>query len=136
MEARASFFTQNYTNNIPEWKNDTLHQKSSQRLNPGKKNTTYHDEDSEKEAHTSWTGNLLEVVVTLSFTTVARSVNTITSFKWQEKNAGKGKNVGFFLKINLHNILVIIKKSPCIGQHILHRTIEWQKNAGEETKCG
>ena len=31
LEERASFFTHNYTNDIPEGKNDTLHQKSSQK---------------------------------------------------------------------------------------------------------
>ena len=45
-------------------------------------------------------GKTFEVLVTLSSTTVARSVNTIMSFEWQEeKNASKEKNVVFFKKI-------------------------------------
>ena len=40
-------------------------------------------------------GKIFEVVVTLSSTTVARSINTITSFEWQEKNAGEGKKPAF-----------------------------------------
>ena len=49
LEVRASFFMQNYTNNIPECRNDTLLQKFSQEQNQSKKNITYHGHETEKE---------------------------------------------------------------------------------------
>ena len=39
-------------------------------------------------------GKILEMLVTLSFTMLARIINTVMSFEWQEKNAGKEKNTG------------------------------------------
>ena len=42
------------------------------------------------------TGKILEMLVMLSFTMLARSVNTMISFEWQEKNASKEKKRGFF----------------------------------------
>ena len=81
-------------------------------------------------------GKILETLVTLSFTTLERSINTIMSFEWQEKTLVKKKNVVFFLKIYLHKNLVLIKKLPRTGQRILRRTLQWQKNAGEEKNVG
>ena len=43
-------------------------------------------------------GKIFEVLVTLSFTTLAGSINTIMSFEWQEKNAGTRKKPAFFPK--------------------------------------
>ena len=40
---------QNYTNDIPEWKNDSLLQKFLQKLNLGKKNTTTMDRKHRKK---------------------------------------------------------------------------------------
>ena len=43
---------QNYTNNIPEWKNDTLLQKFSQKQNPGKKTQhTMYKKQRKKPTH-------------------------------------------------------------------------------------
>ena len=55
LEVRTSFFMQNYTNDIPECRNETLlHDLGTptftQKQNLGKKNTTYHGQKTKKMA--------------------------------------------------------------------------------------
>ena len=59
-EVRASFFMQNYTNDILEWKNDTLLQKFSQKQNLGKKTQhTMYKKPRKKPTHHEQQINLI-----------------------------------------------------------------------------